>query len=131
MAFSQENNGAPASGGNIMDWITGGGLAAIATFILGFWKKGVGFISKATSAIIDILGGLSNILVQATEANNKIRNGLSKLEVYSADGEFTKEEMADLIKEIKEAIDEADDVPVAIKEFKETFTQVVNSFKKK
>lgn len=122
----------PASGmDKIMQWMTGGGLLGLVAIILGFWKKGVAFLGKVATALFDISGELGNIMVQTAEANAKIRNGLSKMEVYSADGKFTKEELEDLIKEIKGAIDEADDIPVALKSFKATFEDVVSRFKKK
>lgn len=121
--------------GNVMDgilkWVTGGGLVTLIVVISGFWKKGVNFIGKVGGGLFDLLGGISDILVQSTEANMKIRSSVSKLKTYAADGKFTKEEMEDLIKSVEEAVDEADDVPVAIKKFKEIFTEVVASFRKK
>lgn len=115
----------------IMNWVTGGGLIALLAVIGGFWKKGVSFVGKAAGALFGLTTALGNILVQTTEANAKIKNGFSKLKTYAADDKFTKEELEDMIVEIQGAIDEVDDIPVAIKQFRDEFNEVVDSFRKK
>jgi len=115
----------------ILKWITGGGVVGLVALISSFWKKGVSFIGKLAGSLWILSGELGNILVQSTEANAKIRIGLSKLRTYAADGNFSKEELEDLIKEAEGAIDEADDVPVAIKSFRDKFNEEVLKYKKK
>ena len=132
--FAQGGEAPVEESENVMDgilkWITGGGLVTLIVIMTGFWKKGVDFIGKVGGGLFDLLGGLGDILVQSTEANTKIRGAVSKLKVYAADGKFTKEEVEDLIKHVEEAVKEAEDVPVAIKAFKDIFTKVVASFRK-
>lgn len=115
----------------ILKWITGGGVVGLVALISGFWKKGMAFIGTLVGSLWVLSGELGNILVQSTEANAKIRIGLSKLRTYAADGVFSKEELEDLILEAEGAIDEADDVPVAIKSFRDKFNEEVLKYKKK
>jgi hypothetical protein len=118
-------------GNVVIKWLTMIGIPGILAFAFGIWKKGVGIVGRVAGALITLLDGVGNLLVQTIEAKTAIRNEIAKLKAATEDGKLDKAEIEALIAGIELAMKEVDDIPDAVRALKADFVSVVQSFKKK
>jgi hypothetical protein len=114
----------------IMTWVTAVGIPGILLILFRVWKAGPALIGKIGAAAYIILDELINLIIQAKEVPVAINTVATKLKTYAADGNYTKEELEDIVKSLKLIADEANDVSVALKSLKDKFRDVVQNWKK-